>query len=135
MIRADAKDIPRIFQVLYAGEGEARPDQPPDQADHAGRNFIIICHLAFHKTCRPPTSVNAWQDLNSAVFKSLKTDQCRILTQSFTVSLCSNCGINQAVFSDFYQIVFYVQLVSKSSKPRLLDPSVLLCMLKYFLTT
>lgn len=28
MIRADAKEIPRIFQLLYAGEGEARrPDE------------------------------------------------------------------------------------------------------------
>lgn len=28
VIRADAKDIPRIFQLLYAGEGEARrPDE------------------------------------------------------------------------------------------------------------
>ncbi|CAG0881848.1 unnamed protein product [Darwinula stevensoni] len=34
VIRADAKDIPKIFQILYAGEGEARkPDEnfpPPD---------------------------------------------------------------------------------------------------------
>lgn len=29
VIRADAKEIPRIFQLLYAGEGEARrPDDP-----------------------------------------------------------------------------------------------------------
>lgn len=28
VIRADAKEIPRIFQLLYAGEGEARrPDE------------------------------------------------------------------------------------------------------------
>lgn len=40
VIRADAKDIPRIFQLLYAGEGEARrpdaQDQPADAQDHAG---------------------------------------------------------------------------------------------------
>lgn len=41
VIRADAKDIPRIFQLLYAGEGEARrpgdaQDAPQDASDHAG---------------------------------------------------------------------------------------------------
>lgn len=30
VIRADAKEIPRIFQLLYAGEGEAR--RPDDQS-------------------------------------------------------------------------------------------------------
>lgn len=32
VIRADAKEIPRIFQLLYAGEGEARrPDEQNQQ--------------------------------------------------------------------------------------------------------
>ena len=30
VIRADAKEIPRIFQILYAGEGESR--KPEDNA-------------------------------------------------------------------------------------------------------
>lgn len=34
VIRADAKEIPRIFQLLYAGEGEARrPDEQQNQLD------------------------------------------------------------------------------------------------------
>lgn len=34
VIRADAKEIPRIFQLLYAGEGEARrPDEQQSQLD------------------------------------------------------------------------------------------------------
>lgn len=34
VIRADAKEIPRIFQLLYAGEGEARrPDEPNQQQE------------------------------------------------------------------------------------------------------
>lgn len=34
VIRADAKEIPRIFQLLYAGEGEARrPDDQQSQLD------------------------------------------------------------------------------------------------------
>lgn len=33
MIRADAKEIPRIFQLLYAGEGEARRPDDPNQQD------------------------------------------------------------------------------------------------------
>lgn len=31
VIRADAREIPRIFQLLYAGEGEAR--RPDEQLD------------------------------------------------------------------------------------------------------
>lgn len=51
VIRADAKDIPRIFQLLYAGEGEARrpgdaADAPQDSADHAGQTS----HLTLHTT-------------------------------------------------------------------------------------
>lgn len=47
VIRADAKDIPRIFQLLYAGEGEARrPGESPDQAgdgnDHAGERIATL---------------------------------------------------------------------------------------------
>lgn len=42
VIRADAKDIPRIFQLLYAGEGEARrpgdaADAPTEGGDHTGK--------------------------------------------------------------------------------------------------
>lgn len=33
MIRADAKEIPRIFQLLYAGEGEARRPDEQNQLD------------------------------------------------------------------------------------------------------
>ncbi|KAH9642743.1 hypothetical protein HF086_010396 [Spodoptera exigua] len=47
VIRADAKDIPRIFQLLYAGEGEARrpgdaADTPAEAGDHAG------CRMKIH---------------------------------------------------------------------------------------
>lgn len=33
VIRADTKEIPRIFQLLYAGEGEARRPDDPNQQD------------------------------------------------------------------------------------------------------
>lgn len=33
VIRADAKEIPRIFQLLYAGEGEARRPEEQNQLD------------------------------------------------------------------------------------------------------
>ncbi|KAG1669225.1 Rho-associated protein kinase 2 [Nymphon striatum] len=52
VIRADAKDIPRIFQLLYAGEGEARKpgENPPEilkdersgTTQHKGHEFIPI---------------------------------------------------------------------------------------------
>merc|ERR1719500_1816387 len=52
VIRADAKDIPRIFQVLYAGEGESRkPDDnatPPVLAD-TDRDKIVAVVLKGHE--------------------------------------------------------------------------------------
>ncbi|KAL5277687.1 ROCK2 family protein [Megaselia abdita] len=59
VIRADAKEIPRIFQLLYAGEGEARrPDDQQSQLDisvlrgderpgaiiHKGHEFVQISY-------------------------------------------------------------------------------------------
>lgn len=52
VIRADAKEIPRIFQLLYAGEGEARrPDDQQNQVDmsslrgtgiiHKGKGYLV----------------------------------------------------------------------------------------------
>jgi Rho-associated protein kinase 2 len=38
VIRADAKDIPKIFQVLYAGEGEAR--KPEENGDDSRTGII-----------------------------------------------------------------------------------------------
>ncbi|BES88550.1 Rho Binding [Nesidiocoris tenuis] len=57
VIRADAKEIPRIFQLLYAGEGEARrpeegnafqdprPDEKPGTVPLKGHEFVSI---SFH---------------------------------------------------------------------------------------
>ncbi|CAG9814090.1 unnamed protein product [Phaedon cochleariae] len=64
VIRADSKDIPRIFQLLYAGEGEARKtDEPANPTDlsqsmrsledkqaggavsHKGHEFL---HISYH---------------------------------------------------------------------------------------
>ncbi|CAK1602805.1 unnamed protein product [Parnassius mnemosyne] len=61
VIRADAKDIPRIFQLLYAGEGEARrpgdsPDAPQDAADHAGNTVQHKGHDLVSITYHIPTA-------------------------------------------------------------------------------
>ncbi|KAL9885164.1 rho associated coiled-coil containing protein kinase isoform 4-T4 [Glossina fuscipes fuscipes] len=62
VIRADAKEIPRIFQLLYAGEGEARRPDEQNQLDisvlraasveerpgsilHKGHEFV---HITYH---------------------------------------------------------------------------------------
>ncbi|XP_015914615.1 rho-associated protein kinase 2 [Parasteatoda tepidariorum] len=63
VIRADAKDIPRIFQILYAGEGESRkPDNshlelqmPKDLMqsgviEYKGHDFVSI-HFHMPTTC------------------------------------------------------------------------------------
>lgn len=59
VIRADSKDIPRIFQLLYAGEGEARKadeqmnsldvnisrgDDKPGMYKHKGHEFLLISY-------------------------------------------------------------------------------------------
>lgn len=59
VIRADSKDIPRIFQLLYAGEGEARKtdeqgnaldsstlrgDDKPGVLVHKGHEFLNISY-------------------------------------------------------------------------------------------
>lgn len=62
VIRADSKDIPRIFQLLYLGEGEARKpseepnnmletvsvrsfeDKQPNFVSHKGHEFLNISY-------------------------------------------------------------------------------------------
>jgi len=39
VIRADSKEIPRIFQLLYAGEGESR--RPSEHEMHMPRDVSI----------------------------------------------------------------------------------------------
>lgn len=41
VIRADAKEIPRIFQLLYAGEGEARRPEDPNQQDMSTLKGVV----------------------------------------------------------------------------------------------
>ncbi|XP_033644606.1 rho-associated protein kinase 2-like isoform X3 [Asterias rubens] len=41
VIRADAKDIPRIFQVLYAGEGESKLENLPVETNNEAKSNII----------------------------------------------------------------------------------------------
>ncbi|XP_021949296.1 rho-associated protein kinase 2 isoform X1 [Folsomia candida] len=51
VIRADAKEIPKIFQLLYAGEGEAKPEESPEDKEkpgtllHKGHELVAI---SFH---------------------------------------------------------------------------------------
>lgn len=59
VIRADSRDIPRIFQLLYAGEGEVRKadeqmnplevssirgDDKPGALMHKGHEFLLISY-------------------------------------------------------------------------------------------
>ena len=95
VIRADAKEIPRIFQVLYAGEGESRkPDDnatPPvlggDSGETQGKMVAVVVKghefvaISFHmptscELCtkplwapfRPPPAVECRRKLTSATF-------------------------------------------------------------------
>ncbi|XP_069978954.1 rho-associated protein kinase 1-like isoform X1 [Penaeus vannamei] len=85
VIRADARDIPRIFQLLYAGEGESRkpgenpgPLAPydsagPDKAGtlvHKGHEFLAI---SFHM----PTNCEVCQRHLWHMFKPPPALECR----------------------------------------------------------
>lgn len=65
VIRADAKEIPRIFQLLYAGEGEARrPDEQNldisqlrnSQDDRSGNHLIHKGHELVQISYHMPTT-------------------------------------------------------------------------------
>lgn len=60
VIRADAKEIPRIFQLLYAGEGEAR--RPDEQ------NLLDLSSLKGSIDERPGTKIFKGKIL-SLIFK------------------------------------------------------------------
>ena len=85
VIRADAKEIPRIFQILYAGEGESRKPEdnatPPvladtDKSDKSvamvikGHEFVAI---SFHM----PTSCDLCTKQLWAPFRPPPAVECR----------------------------------------------------------
>eukprot|EP00794_Sanderia_malayensis_P004823 gene4823-5455_t len=77
VIRADAKDIPKIFQILYANEGEARnPEEKEEQQqneekglaiDYLGHQFYVmhyhmptnceVCPKPLWNMFKPPTAL------------------------------------------------------------------------------
>ncbi|CAH2104431.1 unnamed protein product [Euphydryas editha] len=82
VIRADAKDIPRIFQLLYAGEGEARrpgdaQDQPPDGADHAGNTVQHKGHDLVSITYHIPTACEVCTRPLWHMFRPPQAYECR----------------------------------------------------------
>ncbi|XP_058836769.1 rho-associated protein kinase 1 [Topomyia yanbarensis] len=86
VIRADPKEIPRIFQLLYAGEGEARRPDEQQQLDvsssKADERFLTLQYkgheflqISYHipTTCDLPSCQKAlWH-----VFKSLPAYECK----------------------------------------------------------
>ena len=87
VIRADAKEIPRIFQVLYAGEGESRkPDDnatPPvlggDSGETQGKMVAVVVKghefvaISFHM----PTSCELCTKPLWAPFRPPPAVECR----------------------------------------------------------
>ncbi|CAH0726016.1 unnamed protein product, partial [Brenthis ino] len=82
VIRADAKDIPRIFQLLYAGEGEARrpgdaQDQPADAQDHAGNTVQHKGHDLVSITYHIPTACEVCTRPLWHMFRPPQAYECR----------------------------------------------------------
>ncbi|KAL0849508.1 hypothetical protein ABMA28_013785 [Loxostege sticticalis] len=82
VIRADAKDIPRIFQLLYAGEGEARrpgdtQDAPPDAQDHAGNTVQHKGHDLVNITYHIPTACEVCPRPLWHMFRPPQAYECR----------------------------------------------------------
>lgn len=101
VIRADAKDIPRIFQVLYAGEGESR--KPGDSTDlpqlkdpssgaleHKGHDLVAI---SFHM----PTTCELCPKPLWHMFKpppALECRRCRLKLHRDHVDLLAPCKVD-----------------------------------------
>lgn len=91
VIRADAKEIPRIFQLLYAGEGEARrPDEQqsidqlnntmdrPGNTIHKGHEFVQI---SYHM----PTTCEVCPKPLWHVFRPPSAFECKRFVQDFLI--------------------------------------------------
>ncbi|KAI8428208.1 hypothetical protein MSG28_002437 [Choristoneura fumiferana] len=82
VIRADAKDIPRIFQLLYAGEGEARRpqdalEQPQDAPDHHGNTVQHKGHDLVSITYHIPTACEVCTRPLWHMFRPPQAYECR----------------------------------------------------------
>lgn len=101
VIRADSKDIPRIFQLLYAGEGEARKtDEQGNNLDvssikgedkqgalvHKGHEFL---HISFHI----PTNCEVCSKPMWHMFRPPPALECR--RKLFIYSLVLNYILNK----------------------------------------
>lgn len=101
VIRADSKDIPRIFQLLYAGEGEARKsdesmnvldvssirgdDKQPPPIMHKGHEFLLI---SYHM----PTNCEVCAKPLWHMFKPPPALECRrkyLINKAITICLAS----------------------------------------------
>lgn len=99
VIRADAKDIPRIFQVLYAGEGESRKPgdstDPPQLKDlstleHKGHDLVPI---SFHM----PTTCELCPKPLWHMFKpppALECRRCRLKLHRDHVDMLAPCKVD-----------------------------------------
>lgn len=99
VIRADAKDIPRIFQVLYAGEGESRKpgdstDVPqlkdPSTLEHKGHDLVAI---SFHM----PTTCELCPKPLWHMFKpppALECRRCRLKLHRDHVDMLAPCKVD-----------------------------------------
>lgn len=84
VIRAEAKDVPRIFQILYATEGENRkPEESPSDTIGTDRNDIVSYkgHDFLPLTFRTPTTCDschkpAWHVLHPP--QALECKRCHI---------------------------------------------------------
>ncbi|XP_054731193.1 rho-associated protein kinase 1 isoform X3 [Anastrepha obliqua] len=84
VIRADAKEIPRIFQLLYAGEGEARRPDEQNQldisqllADERPSTIMYKGHEFVHITYHMPTACEVCPKPLWHMFKPPAAYECK----------------------------------------------------------
>ncbi|XP_036318159.1 rho-associated protein kinase 1 isoform X2 [Rhagoletis pomonella] len=84
VIRADAKEIPRIFQLLYAGEGEARRPDEQNQldisqllADERPSSIMYKGHEFVHITYHMPTACEVCPKPLWHMFKPPAAYECK----------------------------------------------------------
>ncbi|RDD46226.1 Rho-associated protein kinase 2, partial [Trichoplax sp. H2] len=78
VIRADAKDIPRIFQILYAGEGEQSRVDAEDNSPAVGGSIVsYMQHQFIPMHYHTPTSCDYCQKQLWSVFVPPAALECR----------------------------------------------------------
>lgn len=129
VIRADSKDIPRIFQLLYAGEGEARKtdeqssaldvsismrnfEDKPGYVVHKGHEFLNIsyhmpttcevCPKPLWNMFRPPPALECRSELYYCIVTNARNGHEIVFCSFITYTKQKNILIILRIWSIYF---------------------------------